>query len=46
MVAREYEILLMVVSLPKPYYHTFDSYFWVFHMSTISRVFGQQLFFG
>ena len=33
----------MVVGPPKPDYHTFVSYFRVFQMSTIPRVFGQQL---
>ena len=33
----------MVVSLPMPYYHTLVSYFLVFQISTIPRVFGQQL---
>ena len=32
-----------LVSPPMPYYHTFASYFQVFEMSTISRVFGPQL---
>ena len=33
----------MIVSLPMPDCHTFVSYFRVFQMSTIPRVFGQQL---
>ena len=36
----------MDVSLPLPDCHTFVSYFWVFPMSSISRVFGQALKLG
>ena len=36
----------MTVSPPKPYYHTFVSYFQVFEMSTISRVWPTALKLG